>query len=286
MKPTRLSVFMMGLLAGAVALAAADRAVSVTPQNVFAWSIDGDTPLNRGGTLILPPGTQLARRFESPQVTVAFSGPVRFGRLPGESPVVEIGDAALVFVEREGSGALVLVPGAGEAIVLPVAVALDEHGAGDPKWIAFTRSGGNATIVVNETRFDLAVAENGAASAEVILTAGDTAWALPSLTVTIQTPEAAVAAPDAAGQGNGQDHARSSTDSSDAERAGAGSAPGIGAVAVSAGSAGKPPVRVEEAATGSSTLEVFTPPAIRRGNAEGARSAAFGRTKPDGISNP
>jgi hypothetical protein len=285
MRPKSITKMMAGMLAGALALPAAEKVIPVTPQSVFAWSVTGEAPLTSSGTLILPAGTQLARKFESPSITVAFSGPVRFGRSPAETPVIEIGNAALVFMQLEGTGALVFVPESGEPSVVPVELPLDENGRAAVKSVSFTRSAENATVVVGETRYAYA-AGPAVGPAEVVVTAGDAAWSFADLQVAILAPDEAATGADENKEGSGADETSSSAAAEPGDHGDSSAAIGAGAVVVFTGAVGKPEAKADEAEVSPTTLEVFTPPSVRHGNADAARSAAFGLTQQNSTTAP
>jgi hypothetical protein len=281
MQTKPISIFITGMLAGLVALPAAEKVISVTPESVLSWSVAGEAPLGSSGTLVLPAGTQLVRKFESPAITVAFSGLVRFGSTPDETPVIEIGDAALVFMQVEGTGALVLVPESGEPTVVPVELALDGNGRADVKSVAFTRSGENATVAVGQARYDYAVGARADAT-EVVVTAGDAAWSFEDLKVAIQAAEEIANGANENGAGSEVDDASSSSASGDSSRIATSSETGAGAGTIFVGSVGRPEAKADEAEVSHTTLEVFTPPSLRHGNPDAVRSAAFGLTKQSG----
>jgi hypothetical protein len=130
---------------------AADQSVQLSPVSLDGWTLNGadNTALATAQSLNLPAGSQVSRSFKTNELAVNLVVQPRFAENPTECPAIEIGSAALLFVQTgDQEGHIKLVLGDNAPIVLPFSVALDGEGRSiDPLEITFA-AGPDYTAVV------------------------------------------------------------------------------------------------------------------------------------------
>lgn len=266
----------LGLLAGGLTARSTETTLPFTAQSLPAWTVVGAPPsfLPETGAIFLPADTQLLRTFPAARLGISMIVRPIFGAQVEELPVIEIGSAALVFMQHEQIGYLALVSGEAGPVLLPVPDMLDAGGrTPNPLVIAVVVADGWATVTFGELSQRLPLGASTGSKTEVILSSGrGSALIIDQLDVTIPSldsieaesvvmrrPSVADAGPETSIQPAAGANARIRM-------------PG------SSTNAGTDDPTAKEAATPAvvSTLEVFTPPAVRHGRADSVRVTAFG----------
>lgn len=247
-------------------LGAAEQLLPVTPQTLAGWSVAGaeKNALASGQQLILPANAQLSRVFAPQAVIVRLVSRPVLAETSAEWPILEIGPVALALTGREGHGRLVLVVNGDRVIDLPWPVVPDPAHPAVDLILAYDPVTGAGLIGLKDRLQPFASAPS-AQPVEVILSAGaHAAWPQDSLSVLLLADDPPP--PDARSGGNGGDaHTRAAAARL---RTALDRLPDPAAPAAPGG----PATRAAPAPAPGSTLEIFTPPAVRRGRAEAVRT--------------
>lgn len=276
------SILSLSLFALSFALGAAQQTITVTPSSLVGWTVAGadQLTLSAAPSLALPAGAQLARTFAGRELAVKLTSRSQFGLTPADAPVLEIGPAALVFLQSGAAGKLLLVVGESAPVVLPLSFVLDETGRSlEPLTINFARTGAMVSIEAAGQTLSFPAGPTTGSALEVVASAGASQeWAFDLLEVTLLSPEPL----GPADRGGFQAGDTLATGSGLAERKADGAKPPSQSVraAATAGTestGGPASAAVPSVPTRASTLEIFTPPAVRHGRAEAVRAALAGQ---------
>ena len=263
--------FLWAAIMGAAPALAAGQSFVVTPEAIkISWQVAGAGPNDikpDGQGWILPAGAQVSRMFASTggasEVAVAFTGRPHFDAAAANMPTLEFGNALVAFARSGDDGALVVLIGENEPVVLPFAFPLEETGrSAEPLQLRLRFDPFNKRFSVDVGDQTLTIPGepgHGGLPATLALSAGgNEPLVVDSLQITLSEP--ATVAPDATAGGvnNGSEDAAAGPNQATA-RASAQAAIGSG---VSGGEAtATPNVRTgaEAKAPTSSTLEIYTP---------------------------
>lgn len=173
MNPIRLFVLPSIFLVGAAF--ATTSTENIESKTIFAWTAtDGTTTVDsKSGTITLPTGAQLSRRFAADQVEVHLVTRPVFSATPASWASLEIGPVSLSFVRDEKGGGMVLL--ADEPLALPFALPLDAEGRSVTALdFSLTYDGRlqTATLAIGEANFDVEATTSSSATIEVALAAG------------------------------------------------------------------------------------------------------------------
>lgn len=271
-------ISLLALFGLSFAFGDAQQTILVTPQSLAGWTVTGADrqAMAAQPALVLPAGAQLARAFPGPTLALKVSTRPQFGLTPADWPVLEIGNAALVFMREGGTGKLALVLGTETPVELPGSYALDADGRSvEPLAVTFAREGAVVKVEAAGRKLSLPVAPAPEPGLEAVASAGaGNGWSLDRLEVATPTAEAvtAAAAVDTsagapAGSAGGTVDRKSGAANPKTED-------GPSGTAAAPGPTGAPPAAA--AATGKAgagTLEIFTPASVRHGRADTVRNA-------------
>lgn len=261
----KLILSLWGLIALGGALRVGAQTIMVTPQTLNGWVVTGadKSALSQATELTLPPGAQLSRLFEANIVVVQFNAQPVFGATGENFTSLAVGPAALVFARDGTDGQLVLVMGDTTVVPLPFTVKLNVDGSSvEPVdvQLAYDRSTG----IVIVAGFGQTLQYSGEPSTEpveVAITSGaDDALTLQNLDVLVVAPNTAI--------DNAKNGAQTQTDANSGTAAGraSGKQPSVEqlvAVALGLNTTGNSTDQKPPAQGVRSTLEVYTPPAVR-----------------------
>ena len=247
---------------------AAEQFIEVTPLTLDGWTVagTGGNTLSSGSQLVLPAGVQLSRKFSDPVLVVHLVARPVFSEQGENWPILGLGSAALAFVRQEGQGHLVLVTAETAAVDLPWTVPLDSNGkqGSIDLLLAYDRVTGTGLVSFqNQVRvFEVAPAVG---PTDVSLSAGVRSdWAVDLLQVLLPDLDAA-----ATGTSNLENSSSSEPGPHDTGqlpvnklRAALDQLRASEAAGTSAGAATSADQTKVVAAVPS--LEVFTPPSVRR----------------------
>lgn len=250
-------------------LGAAEHLLPVTPQTLAGWSVAGaeKNALASGQQLSLPAGAQLSREFSASAVIVHLVSRPVLAETSAEWPILEIGPVALALTGREGQGRLVLVVNADHVIDLPWPVVPDPAHPAVDLILAYDPVTGAGLVGLKDQIKPFA----GASSAQpvaVILSAGEhAAWPQDSLSVLLLAADP----PPPVARSGGNGGSTSSRAATARLKTALDHLSGPAATATPGGPAAPATTAAPEPAP-VSTLEIFTPPAVRRGRAEAVRA--------------
>jgi hypothetical protein len=273
----RTSLACVILLGSSLAWCHAQENYSVTPQSLAGWNLAGtdSQTLAAQPELTLPANAQISRAFTTSDLTVHLSTRPYFGTEPADWPVLEVGSAALVFVRNGVTGQLHLVLGEEAPIVLPPSFALDAAGRSlEPLSVLIGRDGTELGLEVAGQMRSFPIDSATGDSVEVVASAGAAQpWAIDRLEVSV-LPPATVAPTGSSPSDPGQWAAKKAatpdranpTVESPASPSQPKPLPGL--VPSTA------PEKTAQAAepARATTLEIFTPPAVRTGRAGKVRA--------------
>lgn len=252
-------------------LGAAEQRLTVTPQTLAGWSVVGAdrSALAADKDLILPAGAQLSREFSASAVILRLVSRPVLSETAAEWPILEVGPVALALIGREDQGRLVLVVNEDRVIDLPWPVVPDKLNPAVDLILAYDPLTGAGLIGLKDRLKSFAGAPT-AKPVEVVLSAGEhTAWPQDSLSVLLLADDPP---PPGARPGGNGGH-------SDARAAAGKLKTALGSLLDPAGAANTTPGGPAGAAATAapdldpvSTLEIFTPPAVRHGRAEAVRT--------------
>ncbi len=256
-------------------LGAAEQLITVTPQTLAGWTVVGAEPgvLAAGPQLILPAGAQLNREFPASAVILHLVSRPILSAATAEWPILEVGPVALALIGPGAPGRLVLVVNEDSVIDLPWPVVMDQKNPAVDLILAYDPVTGAGLIGLKDQLKSFAGTPS-AKPVEVVLSAGAHApWPQDLLSVLLLTDDP----PDARSGGKGG--------KSDPSTATAKLKSALGSLLDPTGAAKSTPGVSSGAAAGAaldpepvSTLEIFTPPSVRRGRSEEVR-AIVARTK-------
>lgn len=264
------AVMMLGITAG---LLAADLQLKI--EDLSPWSVLGadKDKLTQAETLSLPAGAQLYRTVASGHITLNIESSPVFGLVAADLPVLELGDAALVFLRDGETGKLVIVLSDNPALTLPYVIALTGDGRSqEPLSLTLSRAGATVTVSTRGQTLQFP-AGYSARPQEVVLSAGaGQAWPIQGLALTLATSQDT----NNAGSGDGGSSSmkvdqvrQQATKPTGVASATSGEASGTLATADGTATA------VAKAPSRPGTLEIFTPPSVRLGRAAEVRATAM-----------
>ena len=269
----RLPIFLLGFTLSS-GLLSADQSVSVTPQTLTGWTIVGADANTLAGQseLTLPPGAQIARAFDGGTLSLRLATRPSVGAKAEDWPVVELGSAALIF-GRNGATGRVLLSLDGEAPQpLPLEFALDEEDRSkELLTLTLSRQGSRLSVEISGQTLQYFAKPAPSGGLEIVVSAGVShGWTVGSLSVTstsLSAVPAKLVAVDAA------------------------AAPGLAAPSVGPGTLSVAAMFLQDAGpakptnlprvigtpsrtipvAAKTTLEIFTPPAVRHGRGDTLR---------------
>ncbi len=250
-------------------LGAAEQLITVTPQTLADWSVVGAdrTVLAAEKQLSIPAGAQLSREFSTAAVIMHLCSRPVFSETAADWPILEIGPVALALVGRDQeAGRLVLVANEDSVVDLPWPVVADNSNPTVDLILAYDPMTGAGLIAYQDKlkSFTSAVTTK---LVEVVLSAGEhAAWPQDTLQVLLLSEDPPPGVGPRAGADNAYPHAAITKLKAALDRL-----PGPAHAAKSAG-ATQSAVSTSPAPVPVSTLEIFTPPAVRRGRAEEIRT--------------
>jgi len=261
-------------------LGAAQPPISVSAQTLAGWTVFGadSQALAAQSDLSLPAGAQISRVFSADGLSLQITSSPQFGAVPADSPVLEIGTAALVFVQNGNTGKISLVVDDNAPVPLPFTFALDANGRSlAPLTLNFARQDGVVSVASGGQSQSFPVAPVTGSVLEIVVSAGaDHDWPLDQLTVTLLANNVVVPA-----MNNGNGQADSTKAKSDTPTTAGAAAPPKSAGAVNGATTNGGPAAAGNARAATPapalTLEVFTPSPIRHGRAETVRAALAGQ---------
>lgn len=247
------------LLVAFTNLNAVEQVINVTPQTLAAWALHGadKASLAQGKQLVLPGGAQLGRNFTPGIVVVRLTTRPAFTASAEEWPILEAGPAVLALIRQGDKGRMVLVTGDDTVVNVPWSIPLDDpqppldfilaydatSGAGLLSWEGQTQS-----FHVAATRRPI----------PLFLTAGaTTAWPINEMTVLVLSGDQS---DDTAARADASQKNLAATNRLEAavrqlnEKSESGGADSAARTADNGQAGVETPV---------STLEIFTPPAVR-----------------------
>jgi hypothetical protein len=279
---TILSLF--SFLALAAGLPASQQTITVTPQALTGWTVVGADPLVLASSpeLLLPAGAQLAQPFKAAAVALKITTSPVIGTDPADFPILEIGSAALIFARDASGGKLTLLIRDQAPLDLPFSYALDADGRSTaPLVIGFSRQGTMVSIAMSGQMVQFLASPAVDPVLEVVASAGTAqAWDIAGFEVTVSDSSQSMAV-------------------STGSQAASASVSSAGVTAQSSDAAAPPPAASLSASTGApafasnlslmlarrtpspiSRMEIFTPPAVRHGQADVIHAAAAAPTHP------
>ncbi len=260
------------------ALRAATQTITVTPQTLAGWTVVGTDfrSLIPQTELTLPAGAQLARIFDSANLSLQFTSQPLLGENIADWPVLEIGHTALVFTRSGLMGKLSVVLGDQAPQELPFSFDLDDEGRSiAPLTLGFSREAAGVRIVTDNQSWSFPFKQSPESSLEIVLSAGATQpWSFSPLEVTVTSldpvaPPAPAASlsvftafdpRDSIASQKGPEKKSVPVVSGPVPLPGSATVAGVVSLVVTAGTSAR------------STLEIFTPPPVRHGRAEVVRA--------------
>lgn len=276
------STLFLSLFALAFAFCAAQQLVRLTPQSLSNWTVTGadKQALSVSPNLALPAGARLTRSFNASGLALMVTTRPRFDVTPAEWPVLEIGTAALVFTRNGDAGLLNLVLGDNAPVDLPLRFTLDDQGYSvEPITINFARTSALVSIEVAGQTMYFPAGPIAGSVLDVVASAGASQeWAFDKMEVTVQSPDLIAPADD--GSSRAKDTLATETGFSDWKTDAAVSQLEFAHTETPVGPdpSGEPTLTdPANRLARASTLEIFTPPAVRPGRAAAVRAALAGQ---------
>lgn len=266
--------FLCALVVVVVPLAA-QQSSRPTPVTSDSWMVTGAKipGVFSGSDLNLPAGAQLVRSVTTDSLTLSFVSKPVIGENPDAWPVLEIGDAALVFHRADSVGKLALVVGENPSIELPGSFPLDGTGRSNVAvQVTVVRKGANLSVIFADQIMQFPIKLTSGFASEVVFSAGvSAAWPLEDVELSAGSSDLTDVNQTDGKKSPGQP---GTTASNFGKSLG-------GRATLFDQSSDKTSEDTDRnlapevaAATGNSlALEIFTPPAFRFGKAESARSA-------------
>lgn len=242
--------------------------------NLSEWGA-GDTStseLVQNNKLVLPAGAQLYRVVTGGGVTFKITSTPIFSTEPEEVAILEFGTNALAFMQSSEIGRIILLQGDLEPQFLSYEIALDDTGrAAEVLALNLTQRGQSLFLSTQGQTLQL-VSEPLTETTEIVLSSGaNQSWEISELRV---TTEPQYTAGSAATREPGGSSSGDVTDQT-SEASSPNSLPGIPEEAADDASSavgGSTSADVQQAHR-RVRLEVFTPPAVRRGRSAAVRAA-------------
>ena len=274
MKTFRL--FLIGVLLPAASLAG-ERLISVTPQDFDGWTVVGVSrdEIVTGPQLSIPADAQVFRDFGRDAVIVHLDSRPVFSESSRDWQILEIGPVALALIRDGTTGRMVLVPGKGDPGDLPWSIPLVDAAGRLDIVFGYDPVAGVGLVAFGESTKAFE-SKPDTETAEVRLSAGaSVAWPIARLDLLVigaEQADGSVGNLVRGKDGRGESFARLEAAAGRlAGQAKAGHGNGTAGSASDASSTVSPaPV---------STLEIFTPPAVRHGRAPAIRAAIAERKR-------
>lgn len=241
------------------------------------WTVFGTekAALSTTAGLSLPSGAQLYRPVGAANVTVRMKSSPAFAATADELPVLEVGPAALVFLNQAGIGRLVLVLESSAPLALPFAFALDANGrSAEPLAVTLGWRGTSVVVAVDWQTLHFPAGPHVGAR-EIMISAGaGAAWPIAGLEVE-EIPATGTVPPDLDG------HSPAPTAEEKPVMPSAPSARSPSAQLVAEAAVGAPQVESTNRGGASAKpvrqrnrgLELYSPSAVRRGRTAEVRAA-------------
>lgn len=256
--------------------------LAVTPGTLAGWVVVGAERkvVTVPPTLAVPAGAELSRSFAAGAVLVRVVGTPGWAETAAEWPILQVGEAAVAWMEQGGNGRLALMHGGDPETTLPWRWPLD---AAEP-WglaLAYDPDSGAGLVATPEGR-RLFATEPSSRGVEVVLAAGASrSWPVDSLRVARIFEESATATRREPRPAAELAAART------AAWAALSSALEVFLAEERQAAAGKPkPAALGRNPAPARPLEVFTPPAVRSAKVAAVRAALGGRREQTAAKNP
>lgn len=261
---------------GCVSLIAGELQFKVTPATLAGWEIVGleaATPQNSPAVVLSAQG-ELARTFSGGAVILHSVSRPSFGQEEADWPILILGPAALVFKQEQNLGQLLLISGDGLPQHLPGSIPLDNVGRSLRPLdlvLAYDPLSGTGVVSFAEQSLSFQMPSSTPSVGVVISSGASAPWAQDLLEVRILADEIDQSSPAGASRDGtfvSSNAARKLASTIDKIRANDGAAtypPRLApaAAAVNLGNAVPVPP--------ASSLEIFTPPAVRNMQADALR---------------
>ncbi len=271
----RISIILIGLTLTS-GLLSAKQIMSVTPQTLAGWTIVGAEASALAGQpeLTLPAGAQLARSFDNGELAVQLKTRPVVGVNESDWPTVELGTTALIFSRNGAVGKLLLSVGGQTPQPLPIEFTLDaQDRSKELLVITLSRQGSSVSVETAGQILQFKVGPDDSRGLEIVASAGaSTPWTFQSLTVTRNFDEP-VRLPTVDLTQYSKFSASGDTANSRLVAAGC-VLPDFNEVIPVDPAVAKVSPSGNAAGAGKFTLEIFTPPAVRRGRADALRPQA------------
>lgn len=271
-------LIMTGLLLAGAALSGGSTVSRVTPGALASWSVTGAdrTQMSAAKDITLPAGAQLSREVTDGAVVLQLTSQPGWADASADWPILEVGPAAIAFVKAGNEGRLRLLVGDSQEQELPWSFSGDAMAKPMDLLLGYDPASG-AVIVSAQDQTRFFQGGRSARPVEVALTAGDQSeWRQVSMELAVFDPQTEVAA---------EAPRRRSTQDESAAAAGLARLKSLShrlrETSMDTTSASRPGVASDTARAipPASTLEVYTPPAVRRGRAAEVRSALRGEVQ-------
>lgn len=245
-------------------LGATEQLVTVTPQTLGGWKVLGADPvqLAKAKQLTLSANAQLSRLFSDHAVILHLVSRPVFSEESTQWPIIGVGPVALALIKKDGLGRLVLVTDETTAHDLPWSMSLDHPELAVDLVVAYDPLAGAGVIGFQDQlqEFEL---QASAKPVEVWLGAGaGSPWLLDQMEVLLlgaDAPENDKLDSDTTAQQKAFKARLKSAMSELSSDGGSGGGSGHGS-----GSSADPDGVAAATVGSASTLEVFTPPSVRR----------------------
>lgn len=254
-------------------LQAGEQLIMVTPQSPAPWSGPGAPSGSTSGQtrFTLSAGGQIARTFPARILSVHLTTQPVFGVESDEWPVLELGSTSLVFVREDSIGRLVIVMGEAIPVALPFDIPLDPTGRSIEELTILLEQMEDSMLIVmsNQSKRQPLVTSIKVPLSIVASAGASSEWEFDQLAVAVSTPDIDTSSNT---QTTNKITDWSSSGSNFAHRA---------QTTIQLGNTTghlPAPYDLKKAASGagnhgSTALEVFTPPSVRHGRADGVRAA-------------
>lgn len=255
----------------ALRLGATEQLLTVTPQTLAGWSVVGaeKNALSAGHQLVLPAGAQINREFSSQAVIVHLVSRPVLAEAAAEWPILEVGPVALALIGQGAQGRLVLVVNEDRVIDLPWPVVTDQKNPAVELILAYDPLTGGGLIGLKDKLKSFAGSPS-IKPVEVVLSAGQhAAWPQDLLSVLLLASDSPPLDVRTDGKGgNSPQYAATAKLKSALGRL----LEPTGAASTTAGGSSGTSASAAPDLAPVSTLEIFTPPSVRRGRSEDVRA--------------
>lgn len=188
----RISTILIGLTLSS-GLLPAQQIIRVTPQTLAGWTIVGTeaSALTSQPELTLPAGAQLTRFFDNGELGLQLKTHPVIGLNESDWPTVELGSTALIFSRNGTTGKLLLAVGGQAPQPLPVEFTLDAQDRSKELLVISLSRQGTAVIVETGGQiFQSKVSPDNSRGLEIVASAGaSTPWTFQSLEVSKKIDE-------------------------------------------------------------------------------------------------